>query len=126
MLTYHLQLKIKNKTECLFLMCKLFVKIKHLPILSTVNLPLVEFIPSLTAVFHLPINLVLFTHSLWVQVFNNGPSKVCGRQPLKIWRDMVGFPSKFLKAVFHKFYLVHSWILCPNLDQINRQLFFLK
>ena len=22
-------------------------------------------------------------------------------------------PSNFLKAVFHKFYLVHSWILCP-------------
>ena len=21
--------------------------------------------------------------------------------------------SKFLKAVFHKFYLLHSWILCP-------------
>ena len=24
------------------------------------------------------------------------------------------FPSKFLKAVFHKIYLVHSWILCPK------------
>ena len=23
-------------------------------------------------------------------------------------------PSNFLKAVFHKFYLVHSWILCPK------------
>ena len=22
-------------------------------------------------------------------------------------------PSNFFKAVFHKFYLVHSWILCP-------------
>ena len=22
-------------------------------------------------------------------------------------------PSIFVKAVFHKFYLVHSWILCP-------------
>ena len=22
-------------------------------------------------------------------------------------------PSNFLKAVFHKFHLVHSWILCP-------------
>ena len=22
-------------------------------------------------------------------------------------------PSHFLKVVFHKFYLVHSWILCP-------------
>ena len=23
-------------------------------------------------------------------------------------------PSNFLKAVFHKFYLIHSWILCPE------------
>ena len=33
---------------------------------------------------------------IWVKVFKNGPSKIYGRQ--------------FLKAVFHKFYLVHSWI----------------
>ena len=36
----------------------------------------------------------------------------------KIWRDMVYLSrpcisSIFLKAVFHKFDLVHSWILCP-------------
>ena len=36
------------------------------------------------------------------KVFTNGPRKICGRQPLK----------NFLKAVFHKFYLVHSRILC--------------
>ena len=36
----------------------------------------------------------------------------------KIWSDMVclsrpdHITSKFLKAVFHKFHLVHSWILC--------------
>ena len=24
------------------------------------------------------------------------------------------FPSKFLKAVLHKIYLVHSWIFCPK------------
>ena len=38
---------------------------------------------------------------MWDEVFKNGPSKNCGRQPLKI-----------LKAVFHKFYLVQYWILC--------------
>ena len=37
----------------------------------------------------------------WDKVFKNGPSKTCGRQPLKS-----------LKAAFHKFYLVHSWIIC--------------
>ena len=35
---------------------------------------------------------------LWDKVFNSGLSKFGGRQPLK----------KFLKAVFHKIYLVHS------------------
>ena len=38
MLTCHLQFKVKSKTECPFLMYRLFVKIKHLPLLSTVNL----------------------------------------------------------------------------------------
>ena len=45
-------------------MYRLFVKIKHLPLMSTINLPLVEFIHILTAFYHLPISLVLFTHSL--------------------------------------------------------------
>ena len=31
-------------------------------------------------------------------IIKNGPSKICGREPF----------SNFLKAVFHKFYLVHS------------------
>ena len=63
MLTCNLQLKMKGKTECLFLMYRLFVRIKHLTLLSTVNLPLVEFIQILTAFYRLPIGLVLFTHS---------------------------------------------------------------
>ena len=40
---------------------------------------------------------------IWDKVFKSGPSKICGRQPLK----------NLLKAVFRKCYLVHSWILCP-------------
>ena len=64
MLTSHLRLKVKSKTDCPFLMYRLAVNIKHLPPLSTVNLPLVEFIHILTAFYHLPIRLVLFTHSL--------------------------------------------------------------
>ena len=65
MLTCHLQLKMKNKIECPFLMYRLLMKIiKHLPLLSTVNLPLLEFIYILTAFYHLPISLVLFTHLL--------------------------------------------------------------
>ena len=50
------------------------------------------------------------THN-WDKVFKNEPSKTCGRQPLK---NLKGYglldhiPSNFLKAAFHKFYLVHS------------------
>ena len=47
MLTCHLQFKMKSKIECLFLMYRLLVKVKHLPLLSA-----------------LTISLVLFTHSL--------------------------------------------------------------
>ena len=53
------------------------------------------------------------------QVIQNGPSKMCGRQPLKNLK-LYGLPqqtwsasadhitSNFLKAVFCKFYLVNS------------------
>ena len=45
-------------------MYRLFVKIKYLPLLSTINLTSVEFIDILTTLCHLPISLVLFPHSL--------------------------------------------------------------
>ena len=50
---------------------------------------------------------------IWDKVFKNGPSKICGRQPLKNLkrygvRKADYTPSHFLKAVFHKFYSVHS------------------
>ena len=64
MLTCRLQLKVKSKAECPFLIYKLFVMIKHLLLLSTVNLPLVKFIHILKAFCHVPISLVLFTRSL--------------------------------------------------------------
>ena len=51
-LTCHLKLKMKSKTESSFLMYRLFVKINHLPFLFTVNLPLVEFIHILTVFNH--------------------------------------------------------------------------
>ena len=37
---------------------------------------------------------------------------LCGRQSLKKFKR-ADHVSNFLKAVFLKFYLVHSWILCP-------------
>ena len=59
-----IKLKVKSKTDYPFLMYRLFLKIKYLLVLSTVNLLLVEFIHILTDFNHLPISLVLFTHSL--------------------------------------------------------------
>ena len=39
-------------------------------------------------------------------------------QPVKIWRGMFCLAdntlSHFVNAVFLKFYLVHSWIICPK------------
>ena len=62
--TCDLQLKMKRVTEGPFLMCKLFVKINNIPLLPTVNKPLVEFIHILRNIDHLPMSLVLSTHSL--------------------------------------------------------------
>ena len=43
------------------------------------------------------------------KVFKNGPSEICGRKPLK---NLKGYG--LLKVYFHKFHLVHSWILWPK------------
>ena len=48
-------------------------------------------------------------YDTWVKVFKNGPSKICVKK-LKWY----GHFKNFLKAVFHKFYLVHSWIPGPT------------
>ena len=63
-LTCYLQLKMKSKAECPFLMYRLFVKIKHSLLLSILNLLLVEFLQILTGFYHLPVSLILFSHFL--------------------------------------------------------------
>ena len=60
--SFTVQSEKQNRTS--FLDVRLFLKTKHLPLLSTVNLHLVELIHILTAFYHLPISLVLLTHSL--------------------------------------------------------------
>ena len=55
----------------------------------------------------------------WGKVFKNGPSKICGRQPLKKlkWYRLLGQTKSLqilLKFVFHKFSLIHSWITWPK------------
>ena len=53
---------------------------------------------------------------LWVKVFKNGSNKIYLTQPLKslkgygLLRQTISLQI-FLKAVFHKFYFFHSWIL---------------
>ena len=61
-------------------------------------------------------NLTAKLSLIWVKVFKNGPSKNCEGQPLKNlkWYGLLRQTiSNFLKTVFHKFYLVQSWIPWP-------------
>ena len=63
--------------------------------------------------------MAYFGYFKWDKVFKDGPSKTCGRQPLKNLKaygllEADHTPSNFLKAVFHKSYLIHSQILCPK------------
>ena len=64
MLTCHLQLKMASKTECPFLINRLFVQIKDLLLLSITNQFSVKFTLILRFVYHLLISLVLSRHSL--------------------------------------------------------------
>ena len=54
---------------------------------------------------------------IWVKVFHNGPSKICGRQPLKNSAHAGHITSKYLKVVWHKFYLS----VLEYLDPFERQ-----
>ena len=45
--------------------------------------------------------------NIWDEIFKNGPSKIFVRHPEKNLQGH-GLPSNFVKAVFHKFYSVHS------------------
>ena len=59
-----------------------------------------------TKMFFEGISFYKCSNHTWDKVFKSGQSKICRRQPLK---NLKGYgPSYFLKAVFHKFYLVHS------------------
>ena len=55
---------------------------------------------------------IIINSFIWIKVFQNDPSKT-----FKKWSDMVclgrWYYFKIFKAVFHKFYLDHSWIPCP-------------
>ena len=70
------------------------------------------------AVYSYPQLKLLQSINIWDKVFKSGPSKICGRQPLKNLKGYCLLKQKISlqiisKAVFHKFYLVYSWILCP-------------
>ena len=52
---FYLQLKVKSKTECPFLMYRLFTKIELLPLISTVSLQSVAFMHILAGFYHIPI-----------------------------------------------------------------------
>ena len=57
-------IKSEKQKRLFFLDVQAIPEDKYFPILSTVNLPLVEFIQILTDFYHLRISLALFTHSL--------------------------------------------------------------
>ena len=58
--------------------------------------------PATDLLFNNQVGQQLISYS--THLLFKGPSKICGRQPLKILKCT----SNFLKAVFHKFYLVLS------------------
>ena len=74
------------------------MKIKHLPLLSTVNLPSLESIHILTAFYPLPISLVLFSYFFidapeYAQVGPNYTSNFLKN----------GYPENFINKCFKKF-----------------------
>ena len=65
---------------------------------------------------------------IWVMVFKNGLGKICGRQPLKNWTDMVclgrSYHYKFFKGCLPQILL--GWIPCPNTLGHNKKMITLQ
>ena len=55
---------------------------------------------------------VTFLTRTWGKAFDNEPNKICGRLHFMLSVQTEHIILNFLRAVFHKFYLFHSWILC--------------
>ena len=71
-----------------------------------------------TITFRPLINRHFILQKLWDKVFKNGLGEICRKQLLKNlkWYGL-------LKVVFHKFHLIHSWILCPIYPSQIRKLY---
>ena len=68
-------------------------------------------IPQLKNPYYIVRNYYIFKSGRSLK--NDGPSEIFRRKALKNLKDMVCLTTlKFLKAVFYKFRLVHSWIFC--------------
>ena len=59
---------------------------------------------------HWKISYLKYFYDIWDKTFKNGPSEICGRQPLKNLkcRQTMSLTSIFLKDTFHRFHLVPS------------------
>ena len=65
-----------------------------------------------------PKNTQPFARIIWDKKFKNGRIKIYGRQPLKNVKGYgLLYALNFLKAEFHKFYLLNFWILCVMYNQ---------
>ena len=110
-LTCHIQLKTKSKAERPFLMHRLFMKLKHLPFQSTVNLPLVEFIKILHFDSFLPFTYEFGTvYTLTYRYF-----RICSSQTV-LHTELVCLKQFFLqKWLPWKFYVSKDLLITYSL-----------
>ena len=103
--------------------CEIFKNIfftEHLRATASALIATIKKLKEMLGVgLHKLIHTITWSTHKSVKVFKNGPSKICGRQPFKkfevLWSASADhITSDFLKAVFHKFYLVYSWIHWPK------------
>ena len=100
----HVNWKWKAK-QYPFLMYRLFVKIKHLLFLSTINIPLLKFMHILVALYHLLISLVLFTDSL-TDYFDYAQIGLNYTLNYFFWKKFSfknGYPENFINKCFKGF-----------------------
>ena len=70
----------------------------------------------------LNLSYCLDTNQIWGKVFKNWPSKICGRQPLKIWSDMVCWGKPYLFKFFKC--CLPQTLLGPFLNTLSHILLF--
>ena len=105
---YGIKAMSKNLLSVYWTTAIYFIKLYKIILIGVLHLPPI----CMTILKCSSDNVTLFENNHDHVIFYHLTTGVKGLR--SIYETADGIPSNYLKAVFHKFYLARSWILCPK------------